>query len=60
MNGKKTYNINLDPAVLEVNFPANIDIRDSVKYKSIMKSYKLGMIIISENFNIGPTGAILT
>jgi GPN-loop GTPase len=49
MAGKKTYNINLDPAVLEVNFPANIDIRDSVKYKNIMKTYKLG-----------PNGAILT
>jgi GTPase SAR1 family protein len=49
MAGKRTYNINLDPAVLEVNFPANIDIRDSVKYKNIMKSYKLG-----------PNGAILT
>ena len=45
MQGKKTYNINLDPAVLEVKFPANIDIRDSVKYKSIMKSYKLGIYI---------------
>ncbi len=43
MLGKKTYNINLDPAVLEVKFPANIDIRDSVNYKAIMKSYKLGM-----------------
>jgi hypothetical protein len=42
MMKKRTYNINLDPAVLEVNFPANIDIRDSVKYKNIMKSYKLG------------------
>jgi len=42
MAGKRTYNINLDPAVLEVNFPANIDIRDSVKYKNIMKTYKLG------------------
>ena len=49
MAGKRTYNINLDPAVLEVNFPANIDIRDSVKYKNIMKTYKLG-----------PNGAILT
>ena len=47
--GKKTYNINLDPAVLEVKFPAHIDIRDSVKFKGIMKSYKLG-----------PNGAILT
>jgi hypothetical protein len=44
MIGKRTYNINIDPAVLEVKFPVNIDIRDSVKYKSIMKSYKLGKI----------------
>lgn len=42
MAGKRCYNINLDPAVLEVSFPANIDIRDSVKYKNIMKTYKLG------------------
>ena len=42
MKGKRTYNINIDPAVLEVKFPCNIDIRDSVKYKSIMKTYKLG------------------
>ena len=48
-NGKNTYNVNLDPAVLEVNFPCNIDIRDSVKYKNVMKSYSLG-----------PNGAILT
>ena len=47
--GKKSYNINLDPAVLEVNFPCNIDIRDSVKYKNVMKTYQLG-----------PNGAILT
>lgn len=49
MQKKRTYCINLDPAVLEVNFPANIDIRDSVKYKTVMKQYKLG-----------PNGAILT
>ena len=48
-NGKNTYNLNLDPAVLEVHFPCNIDIRDSVKYKNVMKSY-----------NLGPNGAILT
>jgi hypothetical protein len=47
--GKNTYNLNLDPAVLEVHFPCNIDIRDSVKYKNVMKSY-----------NLGPNGAILT
>ena len=47
--GKRTYNINLDPAVLNLRFSANIDIRDSVKYKAVMKEYKLG-----------PNGAILT
>jgi len=41
--------MNVDPAVHEVKFPCNIDIRESVKYKAIMKSYKLG-----------PNGAILT
>jgi len=35
--------------VLNVSFPCNIDIRDSVKYKSVMKEYQLG-----------PNGAILT
>ena len=49
MAGKKSYNINLDPACLKVNFPANIDIQDSVKYKTIMKQY-----------NLGPNGAIMT
>lgn len=48
-HGKKTYNINLDPAVSKVEWAAHIDIRDSVKYKQVMKSYKLG-----------PNGAILT
>lgn len=48
-HGKKSYNVNLDPAVLEVAYPCNIDIRDSVKYKNVMKSYQLG-----------PNGAILT
>ena len=27
------YVVNLDPAVLKVPYPANIDIRDTVKYK---------------------------
>ena len=48
-HGKRTYNMNMDPAVLEVAYPCNIDIRDSVKYKKVMKSYSLG-----------PNGAILT
>ena len=48
-HGKRPYTMNLDPAVLEVAYPCNIDIRDSVKYKKVMKSYSLG-----------PNGAILT
>ena len=41
--------MNLDPAVNEVPYPANIDIRDTVKYKDVMKEYGLG-----------PNGAIMT
>eukprot|EP00371_Babesia_bovis_P000859 XP_001609506.1 XPA-binding protein 1 [Babesia bovis T2Bo] len=40
--GKKVYSINLDPAM-------TIDIRESIKYRSVMKKYKLG-----------PNGAIIT
>ncbi|RFU36029.1 hypothetical protein B7463_g378, partial [Scytalidium lignicola] len=43
------YVINLDPAVLNVPFDSNIDIRDSVNYKEVMRSY-----------NLGPNGGILT
>ena len=43
------YMINLDPAVLETPFGANIDIRDTVNYKEVMKQYGLG-----------PNGGILT
>lgn len=43
------YIINLDPAVHHVPFTANIDIRDSVNYKEVMKQ-----------FNLGPNGGILT
>ncbi|KAI9848119.1 MAG: hypothetical protein M1838_000644 [Thelocarpon superellum] len=43
------YVINLDPAVRTVPFESNIDIRDSVNYKEVMKQYKLG-----------PNGGILT
>lgn len=43
------YVINLDPAVHNVPFESNIDIRDSVNYKEVMKSY-----------NLGPNGGILT
>ncbi|KAL2756505.1 hypothetical protein ACRALDRAFT_2087883, partial [Sodiomyces alcalophilus JCM 7366] len=43
------YIINLDPAVLNVPFESNIDIRDSVNYQEVMKQY-----------NLGPNGGILT
>jgi hypothetical protein len=43
------YVMNLDPAVLNVPFTPNIDIRDSVNYKEVMKAY-----------NLGPNGGILT
>ncbi|KZT30227.1 hypothetical protein NEOLEDRAFT_1127164 [Neolentinus lepideus HHB14362 ss-1] len=43
------YLLNLDPAVTHVPFEANIDIRDTVNYKEVMKQY-----------NLGPNGGILT
>jgi len=43
------YLINLDPAVLDTPFGANIDIRDTVNYKEVMRQYQLG-----------PNGGILT
>lgn len=46
---KKGYYVNLDPAVKDVPFGANIDIRDTVNYKEVMKEYGLG-----------PNGGILT
>jgi len=44
-----SYLINLDPAVAQIPYSANIDIRDSIKYKEVMKTYSLG-----------PNGGILT
>lgn len=43
------YVMNLDPAVMTLPFAANIDIRDTVRYKEVMKQ-----------FNLGPNGGILT
>ncbi|KAI4248041.1 MAG: hypothetical protein L6R40_001130 [Gallowayella cf. fulva] len=43
------YVINLDPAVHNVPFESNIDIRDSLNYQEVMKEY-----------NLGPNGGILT
>eukprot|EP01095_Lingulamoeba_sp_RSL-Kostka_P005644 TRINITY_DN1705_c4_g1_i1.p1 TRINITY_DN1705_c4_g1~~TRINITY_DN1705_c4_g1_i1.p1 ORF type:complete len:366 (-),score=112.04 TRINITY_DN1705_c4_g1_i1:131-1228(-) len=44
-----SYIINLDPAVYKVPYGINIDIRDTINYKEVMKQYGLG-----------PNGAILT
>uniref|UniRef100_A0A336MEA2 GPN-loop GTPase n=1 Tax=Culicoides sonorensis TaxID=179676 RepID=A0A336MEA2_CULSO len=45
----KPYIVNLDPACKEVPYPANIDIRDTINYKEVMKQYGLG-----------PNGGIVT
>ncbi|CAO3628750.1 unnamed protein product [Cunninghamella echinulata] len=51
LHSKKTppYVLNLNPAVGSLPFTANIDIRDTVNYKEVMKQYHLG-----------PNGGILT
>jgi len=46
---RPAYLINLDPAVHRTPFTANIDIKDTVDYKQVMKEYGLG-----------PNGAIVT
>ena len=43
------YTINLDPAVLELLYEPNIDIRQTISYPDLMSKYELG-----------PNGAILT
>ncbi|KIJ29654.1 hypothetical protein M422DRAFT_25310 [Sphaerobolus stellatus SS14] len=46
---KPPYTLNLDPAVASVPFEPNVDIRDTIEYKEVMKQY-----------NLGPNGGILT
>lgn len=46
---KVPYLVNLDPAVLELPYEPNIDIRDNLDYKVVMEKYGLG-----------PNGAIMT
>ncbi|KAL4076640.1 hypothetical protein V8B97DRAFT_1942277 [Scleroderma yunnanense] len=48
-HARPPYILNLDPAVAHVPFEPNIDIRDTVDYKQVMKQY-----------NLGPNGGILT
>ena len=47
--GKNVYLVNLDPAVDKVDYIPDLDIRDNINYKGVMKDYKLG-----------PNGAIMT
>jgi GTPase SAR1 family protein len=49
LNNTAAYCLNLDPAVGTLPYQANIDIRDTVNYKQVMKQY-----------NLGPNGGILT
>ncbi|AAK39853.1 ATP(GTP)-binding protein (nucleomorph) [Guillardia theta] len=47
-NNHKNFIINLDPASKNLNYIPNIDIRDTVDYKKVMRIY-----------NLGPNGAIM-
>lgn len=40
-HARPPYILNLDPAVTHVPFEPNIDIRDTVDYKQVMKQYVL-------------------
>lgn len=48
-DGEGVYIVNLDPAVLQLPYDPNVDIRDTIKYKDVMREYSLG-----------PNGAIIT
>lgn len=48
-SGVKALYVNLDPACIDVNYGASIDIRDTVDYAEVQKQYSLG-----------PNGAIMT
>lgn len=49
IRGSPSYLVNLDPAVAHVPYAPNIDIRDTINYKEVMKQYGLG-----------PNGGIVT
>eukprot|EP00340_Litonotus_pictus_P013200 CAMPEP_0170539788 /NCGR_PEP_ID=MMETSP0209-20121228/104206_1 /TAXON_ID=665100 ORGANISM="Litonotus pictus, Strain P1" /NCGR_SAMPLE_ID=MMETSP0209 /ASSEMBLY_ACC=CAM_ASM_000301 /LENGTH=251 /DNA_ID=CAMNT_0010841919 /DNA_START=144 /DNA_END=899 /DNA_ORIENTATION=+ len=46
---QESYIINLDPAVHDTIYEANMDIRDTINYKDVMKTH-----------NLGPNGSIMT
>ncbi len=47
--GDGCYVVNLDPAVTALPYEPNVDVRDTISYKNVMKEYALG-----------PNGGILT
>lgn len=47
--GEGCYVVNLDPAVTSLPYEPNVDIRDTISYKDVMREYSLG-----------PNGGILT
>lgn len=47
--GGGAYFLNLDPAVSNLAYPPNVDIRDTIDYSQVMSQY-----------NLGPNGGILT
>lgn len=49
LNGPAPYFVNLDPAVTQLNYSPNVDIRDTIDYHRLMEEY-----------NLGPNGGILT
>ena len=68
---KPPYVLNLDPAVANTPFEANIDIRDTVDYHKVMKECvslplrKLMRWLLTSSgslrrYNLGPNGGILT
>ena len=60
------YILNLDPAVAHMPYSANIDIRDTVDYKEVMKQYVSNHLgvgkreLILLRYKLGPNGGILT
>ncbi|KAH8105343.1 XPA-binding protein 1 [Cristinia sonorae] len=56
------YILNLDPAVANVPFEPNIDIRDTINYSEVMKqSVALSPCwFYAVKYNLGPNGGILT
>ena len=46
---RECYLVNLDPACNDPPYPVDVDIRDTVSYKDVMREY-----------NLGPNGAIVT